>query len=92
MKPRSQGRFHRIKRAQQEKDFAALSQTMERLADPLEQAKSHIRSRGWTVSPDERGGWFIGSRSQQSDKDLLAFAARLGWSPAPRDEREVRNA
>lgn len=89
LKPRSQGRFLRIKRVQREKDFAALSAQLERLADPLEQAKTFVQSRGWKVFPDERGGWFIGTKPQQSDKDLIAFAKRHGWTPKPRDEKEV---
>ena len=55
-----------------------------RRTDPVERAKTFIRSRGWhcfeaaITRPEHHGKFFIGARLASRD-ELLEFARRKGW-------------
>ena len=55
-----------------------------RRTDPVERAKTFIRSRGWhcfeaaITRPEHHGKYFIGARLASRD-ELLDFARRKGW-------------
>jgi hypothetical protein len=55
-----------------------------RRTDPVERAKTWIRSRGWhcfeaaITRPEHHGKYFIGARLASRD-ELLEFARRKGW-------------
>lgn len=80
-------RFDRIKRAQRERDFKDLADQVERQADPFQQAKAFLQGRGYIVAPsaDEAELWDVGARRNQSDRELVELAERLGWSVKPSD-------
>lgn len=55
-----------------------------RRTDPVERAKTFIRSRGWhcfeaaITRPEHHGKYFIGAKLASRD-ELLTFARRKGW-------------
>lgn len=57
------------------------SRAMEaRMLDPVEQAKTYLRSKGYVPVYSESGKHFVGrSRVFRKDKDLLKFAREKGW-------------
>jgi len=88
MAGRTQGRFHKIQAARNAKGFRELSDNMERREDPLEQATTHLRRRGYVVfrTPE---GWTVGNRVGQSDGELVEIAKRQGWQPKARDRKKM---
>ena len=69
----------RLRNAEAEREAGQFRRT-----DPVERAKTFIRSRGWhcfeaaITRPEHHGRYFIGARLASRD-ELLDFARRKGW-------------
>jgi hypothetical protein len=88
----SKGQFLHIKARQREQDYAWAEDQRRRDADPLEQAKRFLRSRGYIIAPESNPDfWSCGRRSGLEDADLVALASRLGC-PFERTIHETREA
>ncbi|HEX5183605.1 MAG TPA: hypothetical protein VFW19_10700 [Allosphingosinicella sp.] len=62
---------------------AGLAANAERAADPVEQAKLHLRRRGWNVFSGTvlgyRDGTYVVGTRLYTKAELLALAERQGW-------------
>lgn len=63
--------------------ISATENALERLRDPLEQAKTYLRSKGWipvaTMAREDGGGHRVGRHRLATDEELFKFAAEKGW-------------
>ena len=51
----------------------------DRAVNPIEQAKTYLRSRGYTPVYSANRKHFVGRHAFKNDGDLIAFAKGRGW-------------